>query len=436
MAQPLHDSRQKTGKFIKLSAIAVLVILISMVIIKFFSMPQKRNYDHLALSLPELSDEDQDLEEDSGWTVMQTRSGDSLAAIFKRVGLSSQTLQNVLKNNPHAKDLARIKPDQQIQFFIKDNVLEQLLFPISPTQFLIVSLKHGKYTSNLKSRTMNRQNNYITATVNGSLYNTARRMNIPNKLIRQMTDIFNWDIDFVKDVRAGDQFSILYEGFYIDDKLVSTGDILALTYTNRGKKHTAIRHTTTAGDEDYFSAEGRSLKKAFSRYPIKFSHISSPFSLSRYHPILHYRRPHKGIDLAAPIGTPIYATGSGRIVVLEKHRGYGNMVQIAHDKTYTSIYAHLLKFQKGLSKGDRVKRGQVIGYVGQSGLADGPHCHYEFHVNHRPKNPTTVPLPRSSPLSSREMAAFKAKTASLLAQLKLVEESTLASRNKKNTDTA
>ncbi|MCX7117968.1 MAG: peptidoglycan DD-metalloendopeptidase family protein [Legionellales bacterium] len=440
MAQPLHILPIKSGKSIKYLALAAvaIILLISFFLVKFIYQPQKNDYAHQSISLPDPSEEggDSDLEEDSGWTVVQTRSGDSLASIFKHVGLSRQALQAVLKNNPYAKDLAKIKPGQQLQFFIRDNILEQLMFPISPTQFLIVSQKEGKYTSALKSRTMNRQNNYVTATVRGSLYGTAKGLNIPYKLIRQMTEIFNWEIDFIKDIRSGDQFSMVYEAFYIEDKLVSTGNILAVTYTNRSKKHQAIRHLSATGDEDYFTEEGRSLKKAFSRYPIKFSHISSPFSLSRYHPILHYKRPHKGVDLAAPIGTPIYATGNGRIELIDRHSGYGNMIQIVHDKTYTSIYAHLLKFQKGLSKGNRVKRGQVIGYVGQTGLADGPHCHYEFHINHQPKNPTTVALPRSSPLSGREMASFKAKTAMLLAQLKLFEDSTLATKNKKNTDTA
>ena len=168
-----------------------------------------------------------------------------------------------------------------------------------------------------------------------------------------------------------------------------------------------------------------SLKKAFVRYPIKFSHISSTFSLSRHHPILHYRRPHKGVDLAAPIGTPIHATGDGRIEIIGRDNGYGNMIKISHNKTYSSVYGHLLKFQKGLAKGNMVKKGQVIGFVGQSGLADGPHCHYEFHVNHNPRNPTTVELPRSLPISARERTAFRANANVLLARLKLYEEGNL-----------
>lgn len=179
-----------------------------------------------------------------------------------------------------------------------------------------------------------------------------------------------------------------------------------------------------------------SLKKAFTRYPVKFSHISSTFSLSRMHPVLKRKRPHKGVDLAAPIGTPIYAVGDGRIVSIGRHNGYGNMIKIAHNKTYRTVYAHMLKFQRGLSNGSRVKRGQIIGYVGQTGLATGPHCHFEFHINSHPKNPTTVDLPRAAPIPTNELAAFQSQTGTLLAQMKLYEEAALASNDGKNIITA
>lgn len=186
------------------------------------------------------------------------------------------------------------------------------------------------------------------------------------------------------------------------------------------------------GHSDYYSPQGTSLKNAFNRYPLRFSHISSTFSLSRYHPILHYRRPHRGVDLAAPIGTPILATGNGRIEIIGRQSGYGNMIKIKHNKSYSTIYGHMLRFQKGLSKGSYIKKGQVIGYVGQTGLASGPHCHYEFHINHQPKNPTTVNLPKGDSIPAREMTSFKANTNTLLAQLKSYETGRLANSSKKN----
>ena len=441
MDQQPNVSQKKTAKPSKsLALVALLIaILLSYFLVNIWFDKQKTNYARKTLSLPKLDSYKTttgELTEDNGWTIIQTQSGDSLASIFKRVGLSRQTLQAILHNNKHAKTLASIKPHQQMQFLIHNHVLDKLIIPVSTAQFLVVSHEKKNYSCTLKSRKMSMHNEYLTATVRGSLYSTAKRMNIPSKLIQQMTELLNWEINFAKEVRTGDQFSIIYEAYYIEDKLVSAGKIVAVTYTNRGKQHQAIGYANAVGDYDYFTQQGVSLKKAFSRYPIKFSHISSTYSLSRYHPVLHYRRPHKGVDLAAPIGTPVYATGDGRIEVIDRHNGYGNMIKIAHNKPYSSLYAHLLRFQKGLSRGTQVKRGQVIGYVGQTGLADGPHCHYEVHVNHQPRNPTTIELPHASPVPAREMASFKRKTNALLAQLKLYEEASLATTGKKSTNTA
>lgn len=428
MDQKTNTSPKTSAKSIALMAL-FFAFLLSYFLVKILSHHHNTNYSSSVLALPKPTTQKSDVEtsaENGGWLIVKTRSGDSLASLFKQAGLSQQTLLAILHKNPHSKALTSIKPDQEIQLLIHDNLLEKLIVPLPSNQFLVVSLQDKHYINQIQSRKMDSHTDYLTATIRGSLYGTAKRMNIPYKLIQQMTTIFNWDIDFAKNVRAGDQFSIVYKAYYIDDKLINTGEIIAVTYTNRGKVHRAVRHVDTKGDYDYFTPEGTSLQKAFSRYPIKFSHISSSYSLSRYHPILHYRRPHKGVDLAASIGTPVHATGDGVIQIIDRHNGYGNMVKISHSRGYSSVYAHLLRFQKGLAKGHRVKRGQVIGYVGQTGLADGPHCHYEFHVNQQPKNPTTIELPRASPIAPREIVSFKNNANTLLAQLKLYEDANLA----------
>lgn len=367
------------------------------------------------------------------WTIIKTRNRDSLASVFNRTGLSAQTLRTILRDNPHSAALSKLKPNEELQLLIKDKTLEKMIVPYTTTQYLLIYRNGDHYKSTVNTRKMSTRSDYLTATVQGSLYGTAKRYNVPSKLIRQMTEIFTWDIDFAKDVRAGDQFTIVYKAFYIENKLVEIGDILAVSYNNRGKLFQAVRHTSNGGHSDYYTPEGTSLKKAFNRYPVRFSHISSTFSLSRYHPILHYRRAHKGVDLAARIGTPIQATGDGRIEIIGRQNAYGNMIKINHNKTYSTVYGHMLKFQKGLSRGDFVKRGQVIGYVGQTGLASGPHCHYEFHINKQPKNPSTMNLPRGESIYGRELARFKANSGTVLAQLKLFERARLASGNKKTT---
>lgn len=442
MHQRLTVSRKKSAQPSKtlVSIGVVFALLLCYLLFKTYSH-NKSHYTNKALSLPDLAPYEDELEKaandkNNAWQTVTTHPGDTLGSIFTKLGLTQQTLLTIVNGNAHAKALSGIKPNQQIQFLIRDNTLEKLIIPLDATQVLLVYREGSRYLSKINSREMTSHNEFLTATVRGSLYGTAKRQNLPYKLVQQMTEIFNWEIDFSKDVRPGDQFSIVYKAFYIDDKLITTGEILAVSYTNKGVLHQAVRHVNAAGDSDYYSPKGVSLKKAFSRYPIKFSHISSTFSLSRQHPILHYSRPHKGVDLAAPIGTPIHATGDGRIEIIGRQNDYGNMIKISHNKTFSSVYGHLLKFQKGLSRGSNVKRGQIIGYVGQSGLATGPHCHYEFHVNHNPRNPSTIELPRSSPVPARESASFRANANILLARLKLYEDANLiATKGNKSVNT-
>lgn len=472
MAKRPNISKRQSGKPSKLLTVCALVIAFSLpyYLVKNFSKPKRTDYTHQSISLPDLAELDiepdntsaeivtsQSIDtprtieapkaievpkaetpktikvvKDNVWQTVIPRKGDTMGAIFRRLGLSAQNLHAVLDKNPHAKTLTNLKLNQEIQFLINKNKLEKLIIPINNIQTLTVFRAGQKYNNKVDSKKMTSQDLYITATVKGSLYTTAQRLNIPTKLIRQMTEILNKEVDFSKSVRAGDQFSIVYNAYYIKDKMVQIGDIQAVSYTSQSKTAQAVRHNKANGDHDYYSPQGKSFKKAFSRYPIKFSHISSTFATSRYHPILHYKRAHKGIDLAAPIGTPIQATGDGVIQVIDRHNGYGNMIKIKHDKTFSSVYGHMLKFQKGLSKGSKVKRGQVIGYVGQTGLATGPHCHYELHVNNQPKNPTSIALPTASPISGRELASFKARAGTLLARLKLVEQANIAASGRKN----
>lgn len=436
MSQQKNVFLAYTGKRPILFGVGVLCIIIisCCVIFKKYIKTHGKNYTSQTLTLPKLNEDEDNAsptEEESAWKTITTKSGDTLGSLFRQVGLSQKTLQNVLNKNKYAKNLANIKPNQTMRFLIEDNILEKLIFPLDATQYLLVYRDKDNYLTKIKERDMESHNQYVTATIKGSLYSTAKRMNISYKLIQQMVDIFNWEFDFAKEVRQGDQFSMVYNAFYIDDSLVKTGEILAVIYESRGQVHQAVLHVNADGSSNYYTPEGNSLKKAFSRYPLQFSHISSTFSLSRYHPVLHYRRAHKGVDLAAPIGTPIHATGDGRIEIIGRQNDYGNMIKLNHNKTYSTVYGHLLRFQKGLSRGDTVKRGQIIGYVGQSGLATGPHCHYEFHINHQPKNPTTIKLPMADPISSREKATFHAKTKQLIASLELYKESYLAAAKSK-----
>lgn len=374
------------------------------------------------------------VEKESGPKTILTRRRDTLTAVFNRIGLPSQLLRTIARENPRIKTLTRLRPNEQLQYQLKNRTLEKMSIPYTNTQALILYREGSHYRTKIDSYKITTQNHYVTAIVHGSLYTTAKRYNIPHKLIQQMTEIFSWDINFAKDVQSNDQFTLVYKTTYANDKVIATGEIVAASYRNRGKTFQAILHTSRSGHSDYYSPKGSSLKNAFNRYPLRFSHISSTYSLARNHPILRYKRPHKGVDLAAPIGTPIMATGDGHIEIIGRQSGYGNMVKIKHNSTYSTIYGHMLRFQKGLSKGAFVKKGQIIGYVGQSGLASGPHCHYEFHINQQPKNPTTVDLPRGDAVPTREMASFKANSNKLLSLIQSYESGRFAkaANNKKN----
>jgi murein DD-endopeptidase MepM/ murein hydrolase activator NlpD len=358
------------------------------------------------------------------WQTIKTAPGDSLATLFTHMGLSPKTLQILLHNNPHAKTLTQIKPNQVVQFLIKNTELEQLVLPISNTQSLVVKRLEDNFETQIKTHKTDIKPETVTGKIHHSLYTTAKDANLPYALMKQMSDILSWQINFSRDLREGDAFTIHYEVYYIDNKRIRTGDILSVSYTNQGKQYQAIRHQTKTGKTDYFTPDGKSVRKAFSRYPVQFSHISSSFNLSRIHPILKKRRPHRGIDLAAPIGTPIRATSDGRVTSIGYESGYGNKIKIQHTGPYESLYAHLLKFQKGLKRGDTVSRGDIIGYVGQTGLADGPHCHYEFRVNQQPRNPATVTLPDASSIPQSELAAFKLHVHTELAALERPEKNT------------
>jgi len=355
------------------------------------------------------------------WSSVTIKSGDTLGSILKRADLNPNIANLLMKDKANSQYLTHLQIGEPIHLLIRQSRLEKMMLPILKTQDLELSWETDHYVGKIHQRAVETQDHYLTATIKNNLYSTAKRLNIPFNLINQMIDIFGWEVDFKKDIRDGDRFTMIYKARYAGNSLIGTGEIVAVSLTNHGKTHEAIRYPIGKGQYDYFTPAGESLKKAFDRYPIKFHHISSIFTLSRNHPILHRLRAHKGVDLAAPMGTPVRVTANGRIIEMHYENGYGNMIKIEHDKAYTTIYAHLLKFQKGLSRGDRVQRGQVIGYVGQSGLATGPHLHYEFHINHVPRNPTTAYLPKTAAIASNMRQSFKTHTRQLLAHLNLYE---------------
>ncbi len=365
------------------------------------------------------------------WQKIITKEGDSLARLFKRLGLPKKELHLLLAATPNKKYLTNIAPQQKIELKLLKKSVYGLKLAINDSKTLILNKVANQYHARVNEVKRQKHQHYLLLKVNNSLYQTAQKQHIPIKLIRQLEKIFTYKVDFDKDIRKGDFFTLIYNTYYVNDKPVAIGDIVAVSFSNKQQVHYAFRYKKANGTDGYYDELGKSLELAFNRYPLHFSHVSSTFSLTRMHPILQIRRPHKGMDLAANIGTPIKAVADGKITQIGRNHGYGNMVKIKHSKKFSTIYAHMLRFKRGLSLGSWIRRGQVIGYVGQTGLATGPHCHFEVHRYNHPVNPATISLPRSQSIPKTKLSKYKAKVTPLLAQLKLFQEASLASAREK-----
>ena len=253
--------------------------------------------------------------------------------------------------------------------------------------------------------------------IEDSMYVSGLKENVPDSVLMDLAYINGWDIDFTHDIRKGDSYSIIYEEIIIDGEKVIDGDILISEFNNRDKKFIAVRYDLDSDTSEYFNLDGQNVKKAFLRSPVKLSYISSKYNLNRRHPVLHTIRAHKGVDYAANKGSPIRATGDGTILFAEYNGGCGNEIKIKHSEDYVTRYCHLDKFSSRTKVGRKVKQGQTIGYVGSTGLATGPHLHYEFHVNGKHTDPLKVKFPNASPINSSELNNYRKKSQNLLNEL-------------------
>ena len=355
------------------------------------------------------------------------REGDSLARIFSRQHIPARQLHRLLAGSPQAKKLTHIFPGQALE--LRTDAAGNLLslrHEIDALNRIEVTRRGEDFDVRLVSRAPERRQIHASATIDSSLFLAAQKAGLPETVTMELAGIFGWDIDFALDIRKGDRFTLIYEELWLDGERIGTGDVLAAEFVNRNKVYQAVRYTDARDHTDYYTPEGRSMRKTFLRTPVAFTRISSRFSTGRKHPILNTIRRHTGVDYAAPRGTPVKATGAGKIVLRGRKGGYGRTVVIQHGSRYRTLYAHLSRFARGLRTGSRVQQGQVIGYVGSSGLATGPHLHYEFRVNGVHRNPLTVKLPAAAPLPPVYMADFRAATNNLLSRLELAKTQAIA----------
>jgi murein DD-endopeptidase MepM/ murein hydrolase activator NlpD len=288
---------------------------------------------------------------------------------------------------------------------------------MAPTKKIRVSLDGDGMSAAVEDRAPKIRISEITGIIESSLFESARRAGLSDRLILDLAQIFAWDIDFALEIRAGDRFSVLYAERWLDGKRLGDGPILAAEFANQGKVYQAVRFEDPSGAVNYYSPDGKSMRKAFLRAPVDFRRISSHFQRERWHPVLGKKRPHRGVDYAAATGTPVSASGDGKVVFIGTKSGYGKTIILQHGRKYSTLYAHLNGYRKGLKKGSRVRQGETIGYVGRTGVATGPHLHYEFRVGGVHRNPLTVISPDADPIPKRHLGAFKQASAPLLERL-------------------
>jgi murein DD-endopeptidase MepM/ murein hydrolase activator NlpD len=351
------------------------------------------------------------------WQSVTVKPGDSLALIFSRLGLSPTSLYNIMSLGKEVSNLKRIQPGQVLKFHIEDNELLALNYEMKLTKSLNISKENNAFKAEVIHIELEKVVNHASAVINDSLFLSAKRSGLSDNLIMQLVSVYGWDIDFALDIREGDSFTVIYEEQYKDGVKVSDGPIIAAEFVNRNTPLRAVRYTHEDGRVDYYADNGDAMRKAFLRTPVELARISSRFNLRRKHPILNRIRAHKGVDYAASTGTPIKATGDGTVIHAGKKGGYGKTVILKHGGKYSTLYAHLHKYARGVRSGSRVKQGQIIGYVGKSGLATGPHLHYEFRVHGVHRNPLTVKLPKVESISNKALPEFKTKTNPMLVEL-------------------
>ena len=343
---------------------------------------------------------------------------DTLDGIFRRMALDKSDLA-AIRNLPGIRQsLDFLKPGDAIKVTHSNGGgIQELSRKVSETQTLDVVREDSGFAAKLISNPVETRVRTAAATIDSSLFQAAEAAAISDAVALKLANVFAWDIDFVLDIREGDRFTAVYEQIYQDGKYLRDGEVLAAEFVNDGKVYRAVRFGGADGSSGYYTPDGKPMRKAFLRAPVDFTRVSSVFNPSRRHPILNIIRGHMGTDYAAPTGTPVHAAGDARVSFEGTRGGYGNAIVLLHTNSVSTLYGHLSRFAKGVHVGSHVNQGDVIGYVGMTGLATGPHLHYEYLKNGVHMNPQTVRLPGAEPLRADSLARFRSAVAPFLDDL-------------------
>jgi murein DD-endopeptidase MepM/ murein hydrolase activator NlpD len=375
------------------------------------------------LQLPNLADQIAALQQDQQQFIHEERirPGDSLGAVFNRLGIADQQAQAFVRNDKVARSILSLKTGKRIQAETDENgqllSLHATIADKDEFKTITVTRKGDKFVSNAAPAKLERRVEMHSRNITSSLYaatdDTSDGGQIPDSIVNQIVEMFSTSIDFRGDLKRGDRFNVVYETYWLDGEMVRTGRILAGEFVNRGVAYQSVWYEDPVSHQGgYYSLDGKALKKAFLKSPVAFNRISSGFSM-RMHPVLGVWKKHEGVDYAAPLGTPIKASGDGVVDFVGTQNGYGNVVVLKHWSNYSTAYGHMSRFAGGLRRGQKVAQGDVIGYVGATGWATGPHLHYEFRIGGHATDPMALKNLQQQPLTPGEMNRFKMAAAEM-----------------------
>lgn len=360
------------------------------------------------------------------WRDEPIRRGDTLTSVLVRLGVEDPEAMGYLLQARDVRSLYRLVPGRTVRATVTDSGQLQRLSYLNNGKRLLVERTDQGFVATENAPQFEARVAQSSGRIEYSLFGATDAAGLPESIAVQLADIFSSDVDFNRDIRQGDSFAVVYEANYSDGEFLGVGRVIAAEFINQGRSYRAIYFADDNGRGGYYAPDGKNVRKAFLRSPLAFSRITSRYSNSRFHPVLRKWRAHRGVDYGAPTGTPVRATANGVVRFASRKGGYGKLVELRHPNGYGTRYAHLSRFAKGMRKGQRVSQGQVIGYVGKTGLASGPHLHYEFLVNGKQRNPMKLALPPGPPITAQLRGAFDQTAAPLLSRLDLLADTNLA----------
>jgi murein DD-endopeptidase MepM/ murein hydrolase activator NlpD len=360
------------------------------------------------------------------WREERIQRGDTIGTLLARLGIDDPAAARFLRNAREARSLYQLAPGRVVRAATTGDGELVSLHYLHGGSVLNVQRSGETFDITEQPPVLERRVLMESGEIRSSLFAATDAAQLPDSIATQIADIFSTDIDFHRDLRRGDRFAVVYEMLYDHGEAVKPGRVLAAEFVNQDKTYQAVWFKHGEGHGGYYTPEGKNIRKAFLRSPLEFSRVTSGFTHARYHPVLREWRAHRGIDYAAPTGTGVKATADGIIEFAARRGGYGNLVVIRHETKYTTWYGHLSRFANGMRKGARVGQGEVIGYVGATGLATGPHLHYEFRINDVHQNPLRVVMPEAPPITAERRNAFEAVAKPLAQRLALLHATNLA----------